>query len=1118
MCTYSSADGKWTTTDVISRLVGGLTALCLAAAPIGAKAQVGNDLCPNAERICLPGGSTTVNGTNASAFYPPDGTINPACTVNMGNNSDVWYYYTASGPGTLGVNMCSPGQGIYGVLSLHDSCPSVGQVQYACAFDGCGPGNIEPSVSKSVVSGETVYIRVASFGNTPQGSFILSVSGPACPANDDCSNATPLSPGTYSGAGFSTYGATPDASIAGCGGTSGSTRDVWYRYTASAAGNLGINTCGTAFDTVITVHTGCPATPGNQVACNNNCGGSPCGGNASCVSLAVTSGSTYWIRVADASPLTSGSFTLTLGFSTNDACAGAADICPSPTTGSITVTGNNSTANTDGAVTTLCASSTSKDVWYRYTPAATGYMTASTCGSSAVNTVLSLHYATCPATASNQLTCLNDAATCGDDATISADVVGGITYLIRVASFGNTAGGNFTLTVTGPPCGPPGPPPNDECADAEVICPTSFGALYVVGDNSLATASAGASSSCASVGRDVWYRCVPSSSGTLSIQTCSYTTVDTVLSIHTGSPGTAANQIAGACNDNACGSQSSLLNVPVTAATNYWVRVGSKVTAAGGPFILYVQGPDCQQTPANDLCQDAIVLTGAGGTAPTVSTALATNDGTASCGASSASPDVWYVYTPPYCSQLWLNTCSASYNTILSVYQGSCPASAAAEVACNNNCADALFGSCSGTNKSCLRVPVRGGVPYLIRVSGVNGATGSFPLIWTLVTMNAPANVQANPPSVCPGDSTTLSASLDALALPGDVIDWYTGGCGNTLIGTGTSIVVSPTAPSAYYYARVRNPLTGCTSSSCSSVLVSVAPLPPTPNPPTASPATIIAGQPSTLTVTGLAGAFATIDWYTGSCGGTFIGTDASITVSPTTTTPYYARQRYTSTGCTSLACSDVTVTVAALVDIVAANPPTDNPYLAGIQPFRDVLDTGTTAALTAGIGGAGSAAQGGVQYAQISVTFTGTPSPAPTPANISVSCTGGAPLYACPTVTGVSGSGSTYTISLSGVIPPLQCSTLTFAGTVPGAKLQYQSQPGNLTMDAAANPQDLLGLIQALNNGSANLPANLARYNLNRSTGATPVDSQDLLRLVQLLNGTNTTQPFNGVSVAQCP
>ncbi len=212
-----------------------------------------------------------------------------------------------------------------------------------------------------------------------------------------------------------------------------------------------------------------------------------------------------------------------------------------------------------------------------------------------------------------------------------------------------------------------------------------------------------------------------------------------------------------------------------------------------------------------------------------------------------------------------------------------------------------------------------------------------------------------------------------------------------------------------------------------------------------------------------------------------------------------------------------VTLVQAVQVGVQSANPPADNPFVTGQQPFVDVLDTGTSTALTAGIGGAGTQPEGPISYSPIGVTFSGTPSPAPTIGNVMIACTG-APA-GCPTVTGVSGSGAgPYSITLSGAIPPGQCTTLTFAGTTAGTKLQYQSQPGNVNMDALTNTQDLLALIIALNNGAANLPTNLARYNINRSTGASPVNTQDLLRLIQLLNGTNTTQAFNGAGVAACP
>ncbi|MFZ4582486.1 MAG: beta strand repeat-containing protein, partial [Paludibacter sp.] len=69
-------------------------------------------------------------------------------------------------------------------------------------------------------------------------------------------------------------------------------------------------------------------------------------------------------------------------------------------------------------------------------------------------------------------------------------------------------------------------------------------------------------------------------------------------------------------------------------------------------------------------------------------------------------------------------------------------------------------------------------------------------------------------------------------------------------------------------------------------------------------------GSSSTLTLSGGSlGTAATWKWYSGSCGGTLVGTGASISVSPTTTTTYYVRAEGT---CNTTACVSFTVTVNA--------------------------------------------------------------------------------------------------------------------------------------------------------------------------------------------------------------
>lgn len=83
--------------------------------------------------------------------------------------------------------------------------------------------------------------------------------------------------------------------------------------------------------------------------------------------------------------------------------------------------------------------------------------------------------------------------------------------------------------------------------------------------------------------------------------------------------------------------------------------------------------------------------------------------------------------------------------------------------------------------------------------------------------------------------------------------------------------------------------------------------------PPTgisAVPASICLGSSTTLTLSGGSlGTGAAWYWYTGSCGGTLIGTGNSISVSPSSTTTYYVRAEGT---CNMTSCASTTVTVSA--------------------------------------------------------------------------------------------------------------------------------------------------------------------------------------------------------------
>lgn len=84
------------------------------------------------------------------------------------------------------------------------------------------------------------------------------------------------------------------------------------------------------------------------------------------------------------------------------------------------------------------------------------------------------------------------------------------------------------------------------------------------------------------------------------------------------------------------------------------------------------------------------------------------------------------------------------------------------------------------------------------------------------------------------------------------------------------------------------------------------------PGTATANPSTIFTGSSSNLSVTGGSLSYGSdYYWYSGSCGGTPVGTGSSISVSPSTTTTYYVRVE--SSPCSpSPSCVSVTVTVGS--------------------------------------------------------------------------------------------------------------------------------------------------------------------------------------------------------------
>jgi hypothetical protein len=249
----------------------------VAAAGGLAHAQPANDLCANA----IPITQGTTSYTNAGANN--DG---PAACGAFG--ADIWYIYTATASGTVELVTCT-GTGYDSTLAAYagSTCPAGAQL--ACNDDSCG---LQSRISFQVGNGQRYLIRVGGFASqTGSGVLTLSLDGSSGPpANDACANASTASNGSTP---FNTIDATTDQGIpTSC--TVG--QDVWFRYTATDTGNTTISTCAaTNFDTVLAVYAGSTCPSSAPLACNDN----SCGIGSS-VTVALTQGSTYMIRVGGA--------------------------------------------------------------------------------------------------------------------------------------------------------------------------------------------------------------------------------------------------------------------------------------------------------------------------------------------------------------------------------------------------------------------------------------------------------------------------------------------------------------------------------------------------------------------------------------------------------------------------------------------------------------------------------------------------------------------------------------------------------------------------------------------------------------------------------------------------
>jgi hypothetical protein len=203
----------------------------------------------------------------------------------------------------------------------------------------------------------------------------------------------------------------------------------------------------TGMDSVLSVHSACPGTTSNQLACNddtNTCGSLDTGSlRDSAVTVPVNAGSIYKLRVSVYADSAANNFLLhvNLLLPANDDCASASAV----TSGGTPV--SNCGATQDG-VSTGCRAGFN-DVWYGYTATCNGNVTVDTCNANFDSVLFAYSGTACPATQARQVACNDDF--CGGSG-LSSHIVfaatSGQAFLIRFASFDPAQSGSATMTVS----------------------------------------------------------------------------------------------------------------------------------------------------------------------------------------------------------------------------------------------------------------------------------------------------------------------------------------------------------------------------------------------------------------------------------------------------------------------------------------------------------------------------------------------------------------------------------------------------------------------------------------------------------------------------------------------
>lgn len=385
-------------------------------------------------------------------------------------------------------------------------------------------------------------------------------------------------------------------------------------------------------------------------------------------------------------------------------------------------------SNANNGGTPSCASPGAPDVWYSFTPGATGSYVISTSAGTMTDGGMSIYSGACGSM--TEIVCDDDSGP-GSMPEVSVALTAGTTYYIRIWEY-SSGTGTFSICITNPAPAPA----NDNCSGATAFpaiptngtCATLNNQSNAGATNSNVTPTGFCTSNSGTPANDVWFKFVATTTGVSLSATNVSGLTDVYWQIFSGACGASMNSLL--CTDTDAGGSVSGL----TIGNTYWVRM---YTYSGGTTVQNI----CLSgftPPSNDNPCGATPVTVNSAFTCTTQTAGTLVNATASGNAlgacfGTADDDVWFSFVANNSTQnISLNNITGSTSDLyFSVYSGACGSLGTALI-CSDPESNTLTGLTVGNT-------------YIIRVYSYTSTSGQTSTFSVCITPPPPVPANDNP-------------------------------------------------------------------------------------------------------------------------------------------------------------------------------------------------------------------------------------------------------------------------------------------------------------------------------------------------------------------------------------